>query len=199
MLTTTPQITPDHLQTEEKFKLVDFVDHPIDAEVDDVLSETSKFTAMQRRRMSKMDASSRNNDRMTFTEVIGQMECIPDRQNSFASSAIYKVCLPKNRLASMWMRRGARKSNVGEVKEMNLIKHVMFEAQIIDFRGNKAIAIYLRDMTNLMKVRKLTSRIEKLKKKTLNQSVSVQSQNTKTGGFVRSKTPTDNPLGLLQV
>ena len=79
MLTTTPQITPDHLQTEEKFKLVDFVDHPIDAEADDVMSETSKFTAMQRRRMSKMDASSRNNDRMTFTEVIGQMECIPDR------------------------------------------------------------------------------------------------------------------------
>ena len=64
----------------------------------------------------------------------------------------------------MWMRRGARKSNVGEVKEMNLIKHVMFEAQLIDFRGNKAIAVYLRDMTNLMKVRKLTARIEKLKK-----------------------------------
>ena len=60
-------------------------------------------------------------------------------------------------------------------KEMNLIKHVMFEAQVIDFRGNKAIAIYLRDMTNFMKVRKLTSIIEKLKKKTLNQSVSLKS------------------------
>ena len=56
------------------------------------------------------------------------MESIPDKQNSFASSAIYKVCLPKNRLATMWMRRGARKENEEEIKEMTLITHVMFEA-----------------------------------------------------------------------
>ena len=63
-----------------------------------------------------------------MTEVIGLMEGIPDKQNSFASSAIYKVCLPKNRLATMWMRRGARKENEEEIKEMTLITHVMFEA-----------------------------------------------------------------------
>ena len=50
---------------------MDYVDNPIDEEVDDVLTENSKFTAMQRRRMSKMDVSSKNNDRMTFTEVVG--------------------------------------------------------------------------------------------------------------------------------
>ena len=39
----------------------------------------------------------------------------------------------------------------------------MFEAQIIDFYGDKAIAIYLRDMSDFVKVRKQARKIERLK------------------------------------
>ena len=84
------------------------------------------------------------------------MEIIPEKQ-TFASSAIYKVLLPKNRLLSVWKTR-KEKDNIllsENSKSLTPISHVMFEAQIIDFRGNKAIAVYLRDMTYLMKVRKL--------------------------------------------
>ena len=43
------------------------------------------------------------------------------------------------------------------------ITHIMSEAQIIDYKGQKAIAIYLRDKTNLVKARKLMKKVEKLK------------------------------------
>ena len=105
--------------------------------------------------MSKLSAKQ-SNDKLTLTEVIGLMECIPEKTNTFASSAIYKVCLPKNRLASMWKRRGANKRDIdGGLREISLVTHVMFEAQIINYSGEKAIAIYLRDMTTFMKVKKL--------------------------------------------
>ena len=151
MLTTTPKLTAEHLQTEQKFKLVDFTD----ATPDDV-SEHSQFSAMQKRRLSRLDTQQRTTDKLTLTDVIGLMESIPEKANSFASSAIYKVCLPKNRLASMWKRRGANKRDMdGGLREISLVTHVMFEAQIINYSGEKAIAIYLRDMSAFMKVRKL--------------------------------------------
>ena len=83
------------------------------------------------------------------------MEIIPEKQ-TFASSAIYKVLLPKNRLLTVWKTR-KEKDNIllsENSKSLTPISHVMFEAQIIDFYGDKAIAIYLRDMSDFVKVRK---------------------------------------------
>lgn len=41
----------------------------------------------------------------------------------------------------------------------------MFEAQIIEFKGDKAIAIYMRDLTHFVRARKLARKIEILKNK----------------------------------
>ena len=70
----------------------------------------SAFTAMQRRHMNRVETVAMANDRLTMSQVIGLMESIPDKQTSFASSAIYKVCLPKNRLATMWGTRAEKGS-----------------------------------------------------------------------------------------
>ena len=120
-------------QTEKKFKLVDFEDHQgFDAEADDgAVSMVSAFTAMQRRHMNRVETVAMTNDRLTMSQVIGLMESIPDKQKSFASSAIYKVCLPKNRLATMWRTRGAEGTILSHDKggkALAPITHVMFEA-----------------------------------------------------------------------
>ena len=168
MLESTSKVTVHQYQTEKKFKLVDFEDHQgFDGDADDgAASMLSQFTAMQRRHMSRVESVAAANDRLTMSQVIGLMESIPDKQTSFASSAIYKVCLPKNRLATIWRSRAAKNSIFKPdrgFKAITPVTHVMFEAQVIDFRGAKAIAVYLRDMTNFVKVRKLTRKLERLK------------------------------------
>ena len=167
MLESTSKVTAHHYQSDKKFKLVDFEDHQgMEMEGDDGgASQYSQFTAMQRRHMNRVETVAAVNDRLTMSQVIGLMESIPDKQTSFSSSAIYKVCLPKNRLATLWRARGSKASilKMDKVKALSQITHVMFEAQIIDFRGDKAIAIYLRDMTHFVRARKLARKIEMLK------------------------------------
>ena len=72
------------------------------------------------------------------------METIPDKEKTFASSAIYKVCLPRNRLATLWKSRGAQNhmssqanmlSKENGLKTVNPVTHVMYEAQVIQFNG----------------------------------------------------------------
>ena len=41
----------------------------------------------------------------------------------------------------------------------------MFEAQLIDFKGEMAIAIYMRDMTNFVKTKRQKKQIERLKER----------------------------------
>ena len=52
----------------------------------------------------------------------------------------------------------------------------MSEAQIIEYKGQKAIAIYLRDKTNLVKARKLMKKIEKLKNRDFDNPFRIKSQ-----------------------
>ena len=127
------KVTVRQYQTEKKFKLVDFEDHQaFDAEAEDgSMSMVSAFTAMQRRHMNRVETVAMANDRLTMSQVIGLMESIPDKQKSFASSAIYKVCLPKNRLATMWKERAEKGTILSREKggkALTPITHVMFEA-----------------------------------------------------------------------
>ena len=65
--------------------------------------------------------------------------------DNFVSSDIYRVCLPK-------MARTGTLVNMAKEKE-SLVTHVMFEAQMIEFRGINAIAVYMRDKTHFVKMK----------------------------------------------
>ena len=104
---------------------------------------------------------------MSLQSIIGNLEKIPENENNFASSAIYRVCLPINKMAKNYKQR-ERKTTIKRKSDLDLpslITHVMFEAQLISFREDSSIAIYMRDMTSYVKMKKQRKMIEKLKGK----------------------------------
>ena len=77
----------------------------------------------------------------SLKEVMDGLENIEGE--NFVSSAIYRVCLPKN----------ARSLKQKAEEEETLITHVMFEARMVEFLGENAIAVYMRDKTHYAKMK----------------------------------------------
>ena len=93
-------------------------------------------------------------DKVSLKEILGGMNQQKMFGKNFTSSEIFRVCLPKV----------LKKKESVKDEQKHLITHVMFEALLIEFKGEKAIAVYMRDKTHFVKMGKATDEVERLKK-----------------------------------